>query len=259
MANNVEELNMEQTPVRRKISVLITVLLILAVLLCLYIVLQALTQGYVNIFGFSLFRVVTGSMEPTLSVGTLLVSKEVEMAAVDVGDIICFRAQESAIFGKMMTHRVTEIMETADGALMFVTKGDANLTVDGYYVTAANLVGKVIWYSGASSLLSKIFSFFTNKVGFLACIVFPSLCIAGLILRDCVTNIRKELQQVMDELESEPEAVQDAALNPEEYHAMYERIRKELLEELSARADETTESENAGSEHQLGEAQTASE
>ena len=224
---------MEESSVKRRINVLLTILTVLAALLCLHVTVQVLSQGYVNCGGYSLFRVVTGSMEPTLPVGALLVTEQTEMQNVQVDDIICFRAQESAIFGKMMTHRVVGIHTGANGALLFETKGDANLAQDGYFVTQTNYVGKVIWYTGAGNVLSTIFSFFTNKVGFLACIVFPCFLLAGLILRDCVQNIRKELHAAMDELEKEQEKP-DVLLEmtQEEREEMYERIRAELTEEL---------------------------
>ena len=179
-------------------------------------------------------------MEPTIPVGALLLWHEVVMDAVEVGYVICFRAKESAIFGKMIRHRVKQLQYAADGSLQFITKGDANLSTDGYYVTAANLVGKVIWYTGANHVLSKFFSFFTNKIGFLACIVFPCLLVSGLILRDCVRNIRNELQQAVDELEQEPES---DLLTQEEYRQVYEKVYAELLEELRQSAEEQTKSE----------------
>lgn len=223
---------MKESPVRRRINVLITLLLIFAVLLCVYVVVQVLSRGYVNIGGYSLFRVVTGSMEPTVPVGSLLVSQSVDLENVQIGDIICFHAQETPIYGKMMTHRVIDIGTAADGSLFFATKGDANLSSDGYFVTESNFVGRVIWYTGEGSALSAIFSFFTNKVGFLACIVLPCLLLASLIFRDCIKNIRSELAAAEEELKQyEEENVLDT-MTAEEYEEMYTRIRDELLEEL---------------------------
>ena len=230
---DMKELELEESPVKRRINVLLTVLTALAALLCLYTAVQILSQGYVNCGGYSLFRVVTGSMGPTLPVGTLLLTEQTDMQDVQVDDIICFRAQESAVFGKMMTHRVVGIHTGADGALLFETKGDANLAQDGYLVTQTNFVGKVIWYTGAGNVLSSIFSFFTNKVGFLACMVFPCFLLAGLLLRDCVQNIREELKLAVDELDQEPEHTDvRLELTPEEREEMSKRIRAELTEEL---------------------------
>ncbi len=223
--------------IQRRINGLVTVLLILAVLLCLYVVIQVLSNGYVNLGGFMMFRVVTGSMEPTISVGSLIVTRQADIETIRLNDIICFRTQEAAIWGKIVTHRVVGVFEGIDGSPLLETKGDANLVMDGYLVNQGNFVGKVVWYTGDDSVLNSIFSFFTNKVGFLGCIVFPCLLLAGLILKDCVINIRNELQAVMDELEK-PEEKADWELDPlcgmtqEEYREMYERIRAELIEEL---------------------------
>lgn len=237
-----------EAPVKRRANVLISALLIFAVLLCLWVTFQVIGKGYVNLFGYSLFRVVTGSMEPTIPVGSLLVCEHVDMEAVQVGDIICFRAQESAIFGQMMTHRVTAVFPVVDGSLLFETRGDANLTADGFLVSQTNFVGKVIWHMGANSVLSSILSFCSNKIGFLACIVIPILILGGLLMKDCVNNIRAELQKAMDELEREsvspdPEPDPLLEMTEEERNEMYERIRAEVLEELMKGAAEQSKTD----------------
>lgn len=222
---------------QRRVGILVTVLLVLAVLLCLYVVIQVLSNGYVNIGGFMMFRVVTGSMEPTIPVGALMVTRQTQIDSVGIGDIVCFRTQEAAIWGKIVTHRVIGMSYGADGSLLLETKGDANLVMDGYLVSAENFVGKVIWHTGDDSVLANIISLFTNKIGFLGCIVMPCLILAGLILRDCVGNIRGELQAAMEEM-NRLEQQSDWELDPlcgmtqEEYNEMYERIRAELIEEL---------------------------
>ena len=235
------EEEVKESPVQRALSVIITVLLIFSVLLCLYVTIQVLSDGFVNIGGFMMFRVVTGSMEPTMHVGSLMVTREVDISTVALHDIICFRTQEAAIWGKIVTHRVVDIVPMADGSNWLVTKGDANLVNDSYYVNQDNFVGKVVWYTGDDSILASIFSFFTNEIGFLACIVLPCLLLVSFILKDCVNNIRKELQEAMEEaeVETETKAVDEdwrndplCGMTQEEYNEMYERIRAELIEEL---------------------------
>lgn len=239
----MKKLRLGENTVQRVISVSVSIFLALTVVLCLYATIQVLSRGFVNLGGFSLFRVVTGSMEPTIPVGALLISKQVDIETLQLGDIICFQAQESAIFGKMMTHRVTDITFAADGGIMLVTKGDANLAVDGYYVTQTNLVGKVIWHTGKGSALSVIFSVVTNKVGFLACIVFPCLLLASLILKESVKGIRSELEIAKRELQEELEKKDPLlSMDQEEREAMYERIRAELIEEL-IRGEEQSKTE----------------
>ena len=229
----------KETIIQRRIGMLVTVLLVLSVLLCLYVVVQVLSRGYVNICGFMLFRVVTGSMEPTIPVGALLITHQVDISTVELGDIICFRTQEAEIWGKIVTHRVVEILENTDGSLLLCTKGDANMVADGYFVTAGNFVGKVVWHTGENSAMASVFAFFTNKVGFLGCIVFPCLLLAGLIMKDCVKNIRGELRDIMDELEgaAETPAPPVCEVSEEERAEMQARIRAELMEEMMGGAD----------------------
>lgn len=81
-------------------------------------------------------------------------------------------------------------------------------------------------------MLASVFSFFTNKIGFLACIVFPCLLLAALILKDCVKNIRGELAAALRELEEPEQTDPMLSMTPEEYEEMYQRIRAELIKEL---------------------------
>ena len=221
----------------RRMNLLVTVMLVLAVALCLYAAVQVLSHGYVNLGGFMMFRVVTGSMEPTIPTGALLLARQVDFNSVQVDDIICFRTQAAEIWGKIVTHRVVEILEADHGGFLLVTKGDANMVADGYYVHNGNFVGKVIWHTGDGSVLANILSLFTNKIGFLGCIVLPSLLLAALILKDSVSGIRNELQLVLDQVEREQNATSTeldplCGMTQEEYMEMYERIRAELMEEL---------------------------
>ncbi len=243
----------KQNRLQKKIGLLVTVLLVLAVVLCLYTVIQVLSNGYVNFGGFMMFRVVTGSMEPTIPVGSLLISRQVDIETIRVDDIICFRTQASEIWGKIVTHRVADLWKTEAGTLLLETKGDANLVADGYLVDRMNFVGKVIWHTGDGSMLANVLSLFTSKIGFLGCIVFPSLLLSTMILRDSVGSIRRELQMVleMEQLQQrQKEPWEDdplCGMTQEEYDEMYERIRAELMEELKYFV-EIQKEQQAGSE-----------
>lgn len=226
-----------QGQLQRQMSLLVTVLLVLAVALCLYTAVQVLSNGYVNLGGFMMFRVVTGSMEPTIPVGALLVTQQVDIEGIRMDDIVCFRTQVSEIWGKIVTHRVVGIWESEMGGVLLETKGDANLVADGYFVDQTNFVGKVIWHTGDGSVLANVLSLFTSKIGFLGCIVFPSLLLSAMILKDSVSNIRQELQMVleMEQLQHQNETWENdplCGMTQEEYNEMYERIRAELMEEL---------------------------
>ena len=223
----------------------ITAGLILVVALCLYVVIQVMSYGYANLGGFMMFRVVTGSMEPEIPTGALLIAREVPIETIQLGDIVCFRTQLSDIWGKIVTHRVVNIMENPVGSILLETKGDANLASDIFFVDQNNFVGKVVWYTESKSIFAGIMSLFTNKIGFLGCIVFPTLFISGLILKDSVAGIRQDMQLLLEEARHQQQVPAPSwendplcGMTQEEYNEMYERIRAELMEELTNLSDE---------------------
>ncbi len=72
-------------------------------------------------FGWGVVRVLSGSMEPTFSEGSLLVvSRVVSPDEVSAGDIVVYDAGQS-----LVAHRVVEVSDDA-----FVTQGDANNAPD---------------------------------------------------------------------------------------------------------------------------------
>ena len=247
---------------QRKISALVTVLLVLAVTLCLYATIQVLSKGYANIAGFMMFRVVTGSMEPEIPVGALLLTKETDIENIEKDDIVCFRTQVSEIWGKIVTHRVVGVINPESGGILLETKGDANPVADSYYVDETNLLGKVIWHTGDGSMFADAMSLFTSEIGFLGFIALPSLLLAGLILKNTVGNIRQDMLIAL-ELERQKNAVKQeedplGGISEEEYNEMYERIRTELMEEL-IHSDEIRSEEDRSCEDQSDEIHTEPE
>ena len=233
MENELEE--KRSSPLHRPVSVVVTVLLVVAVALCVYVAIQVLSYGYADLGGFMMFRVVTGSMEPTIPVGSLLVAQRVDIETINLNDIICFRTQLSEIWGKIVTHRVVNIMGLETGGILLETKGDANLVSDIYMVDQSNFVGKVIWYTGDGSFLANILALFTSKIGFLGCIAFPAMLLAGMILKDSVASIRQELKLILEEDQQQNQSWENdplCGMTQQEYNEMYERIKAELMEEL---------------------------
>ncbi|MBO5221475.1 MAG: signal peptidase I [Clostridia bacterium] len=224
-----------RTKIRNRIiSASVTVLLVLSLFCCLYVIVQVLTCGYVSFGGHCFFRVVTGSMEPSLSVGELILTDDVDIKEICVGDVVSFRSQSIDTMGNIITHRVVDVSHNAMGEIQLLTKGDANLSVDGMYVTASNLIGKVVWSSG-DSFLASVMSFLSGRYGFLACIVFPCLLILGFVLKDNVKSMRRDMKKLVDTMEKSGEdvaLVSSDVIAEEDYDAMRERLRAELMEEL---------------------------
>lgn len=109
-------------------NVLSTFLVIISVLCAVFL------MGS-RIAGYQVFNVISGSMEPTYSVGDLIYVKSVDVNSIEVGDPITFVLNEDLV---VATHRVVEIDSENKH---FYTKGDANDTVDASPVHFNNVIG----------------------------------------------------------------------------------------------------------------------
>jgi signal peptidase len=221
------------------LSVVSTVILVFAVVLCLVISIQVATNGYVSIFGYSCFRVITGSMEPTIPVGAILISEKTDIHAIEDDDIVCYRTEAEEIKGSIVTHRVVQIGYDSNGEYALVTQGDANLSADPYLVHADNLVGRVIWFSGKENALTEFLGLLSGKTGFLGIVVFPILLIAGLVMQGCVRRLYRDMRELNEALREDQRknAILPGytTITQQEFDEMYERIKAEILEALRER------------------------
>src|SRR5919201_3232059 len=90
--------------------------------------------------GYKPVVVYSGSMVPTLGVGSLTVDRSVSSRDVRVGDVITFA--DPYVHGRLVTHRVIRIFHTKKG-LAYRTKGDANDNRDPWTVRLPGQVGRV--------------------------------------------------------------------------------------------------------------------
>lgn len=122
--------------IKKICSVLSTVLVIVAVLLAVALV-------GVRVVGYTPYTILSGSMEPTYHVGSLIYVKKVDTSTLEVGDPITFALSEDTI----ATHRIVEVVPDEEDAsvIRFRTKGDANETVDGALVHYKNVLGKPVF------------------------------------------------------------------------------------------------------------------
>ena len=91
-----------------------------------------------RVFGITPYAVLSGSMEPTYHVGSLIYVADVEPEKIQVGDPMTFRISGDTL----VTHRVIEKNEEEKN---FRTQGDANENPDGGTVAYAAVVGKPLF------------------------------------------------------------------------------------------------------------------
>lgn len=126
------------------------------------VVLLAILLVGVRLVGITPYTVISGSMEPTYHVGSVVYVKDVDPAALQVGDTITFRLTDEVI----ATHRIVEVHGADTTELGFRTKGDANASADGI-TPAADVIGKVMF---SIPFLGYVSAFVRQPVG-LICVV----------------------------------------------------------------------------------------
>lgn len=198
---------MEKKKQWRLVDKIVTIVLIVVTLLCFIFIVQTAVAGEVSFFGYRLYYVTTGSMEPTIPTGSLIVVKSQE--EYQVGDIITFYSNDSAIYGLPNTHRIMEI-STEDG-ISYRTKGDANASVDVLWTAEGDVIGKMVGQVSASQWVAPLITFATTQWGFLLLIICPLLLVTVGFMRDFVRTYQAEVLQVakkeLEDGEVEPEEI----------------------------------------------------
>lgn len=134
-----------------------------------------------DISGIRSFIVKSGSMEPTIPTGALVVTQYTHPTQLKNGDIITFiRPTEERDF---ITHRILGI-NTRNDYTAIQTKGDNNKTPDNWQVGGGNVVGKVNF---SIPYLGYVLTFVQSKIGILLFILIPALY----ILVEEISNIFK--------------------------------------------------------------------
>lgn len=113
-------------------------------LLLLVVALAVLLVVLPKATGSTPLTVLTGSMEPALPPGTLLVVRPTPVEQVQVGDVVTYQIASGR--PEVITHRVVGVTSAADGDLRFVLQGDANDEPDPEAVRPEQVRG-VLWYS----------------------------------------------------------------------------------------------------------------
>lgn len=128
--------------------------------------------------GFGMTVVLSGSMEPELSVDDLLIV--VPADTYEVGDVVVFQNQRTAIVHRIVAINGEEI----------ITRGDAN-TSDDEPITLANIKGRVVC---AIPFVGLIINLIKTPVG--------TILLIGLAVWLLESSFKKEKNKKSDELEA---------------------------------------------------------
>ncbi len=168
-------------------KVLKAIAMVIVICLLLVIVVQKVSSNNVNLGGYGVYTVVTGSMEPTLKVKDMILSKKVEPDSLNIDDIIVYNGTEGSFSGKIVTHRIIK-KEERNNVLYFVTKGDAN-QIEDKEITSNQIIGKYVTKLNILSFISHIIN---NTFGFFFVIFVPFIIFAFCEVISVKNEIDKE-------------------------------------------------------------------
>lgn len=164
----------------------IIVLIIISVT-CLVLIFQNTFLKNNSIFGFRTYVIASNSMAPVLKYGDVILIKEINYDDIKVNDIITYKGISGEFKGKVITHRVIDIVYNEDTKVL-KTKGEANDGIDPD-VHESQVYGKLVYKFVLISLISKVVR---NKIGFVLFVFIPFALIFVLE----VINMTKETKRI---------------------------------------------------------------
>ena len=149
-----------------------------ALVVCLWTVLGSgagilLAVSVPLLFGYRTFIVMSGSMEPAIHTGDVVVDKRIAPEDVQVGDVVTYRDPDHE--NRLITHRVRGV-RTAGGKIYFVTKGDANTDSQKWSIATDGTVGVVRL---RVVKLGYVLFYVNRPIGRLCMIVVPILLLSA--------------------------------------------------------------------------------
>lgn len=159
-----------------------------------------------SVFGYSIFRVSSGSMEPELMVGDVILDKTVDNPEdLKVGDVITFKSSD---YGDLLvTHKVIKAPYEENGKLMLQTKGIAN-EVEDKPISVDNVKGIMIC---KVDYLDTVYNVFLSPWGLLILIAliviifFDEIITIVKILTNNDKSVKEadDINEIIDRLQAE--------------------------------------------------------
>ncbi|HYD35407.1 MAG TPA: signal peptidase I [Vitreimonas sp.] len=134
--------------------------------------------------GINFFAVTSGSMEPTISTGSLIYVGKFLPEALKEGDIITYKKVSGEnTTPTVITHRIIKVNKTEETqqtnsgekklvTYEFKTKGDANGQEDAYNVVLGEIIGLYKWHVPSLGYLT---SFAQTPFGFATLVIVPAV------------------------------------------------------------------------------------
>lgn len=132
------------------------------------------------------FYVESGSMEPTIPTGSMVVVTPKDQ--YQVGDVLTVKPSGS---DTTVTHRIEEIVSNQENdANLYLLKGDANDDPDRNFIKESRVVGSVVFHV---PVVGRVIGFAQSQVGFMLLIIMP----ATILAYNEIMTIKNEVQKII--------------------------------------------------------------
>ncbi len=208
----------------QKIKKIVAIILVLCFLAGIVYVLVARISGLTpNLFGYSMFRVSSESMEPELSIGDIILVKRTDPETLKKGDIITYNGELGPVAGKQITHQIVSDPIEKDGVLHFTTRGIKPGALDDPEIDETQIVGLVLC---KIPVIGALYNFFSQWYGFLAFIVILIISFSGELM-NLIDIIRYKDQEEENKPPQDPKKVPNAT-----YLQALDNESEEVISEL---------------------------
>lgn len=214
-------------------DIIIAVITIILLIFLIYVMSNAARGKAVEVFGRSILKVETGSMEPSIHVGDYIIIQTVDPESLVPGDVISFYSEQSDIYDMLITHRI--VQRNSDGT--FITQGDANPVSDSVIVRPERIAGI---YTRKARFLIWVNSFFDARKMLLLLVMIMTLVIALYEVRS-VMRLGKQ---------AAGEAEEDKAARREEKMRAAIEAEKRRLEEIGYEPGKEMNTDDAREDHE---------
>ena len=144
--------------IKNILSIFIYIIIIPIILYNIFLIIMSIIKPdeTPSFLGIKTFVIISGSMEPNLNIGDIVLIKQTNEEQIKVNDIISYREGQNVI-----THRVIEITQE-DKKKKYITKGDVNLKKDEGYITDDEILAiykyRIAYIGYPSIWLNEIFN-----------------------------------------------------------------------------------------------------
>ena len=221
-------------------TVLVWLVVALAVCMMIFTIVSVNTfdRADRSLFGYKAFIVLSDSMSATdFSLVVLVLSKEVDPATLQAGDIISFQSTDPDNYGEVVTHKIRELTTDENGNPGFVTYGTTTGKNDETIVTYDFVLGK---YQTKLPGVGTFFQFLKTTPGYIVCIFLPFLLLILVQGINSIRLFRRYKQEQLAEIEAQREQEKaELAAERERLEAQRQESQKMMAELLQLKKELT--------------------